>query len=119
MEPDFEKYTLEELQEVEQSIDRSQYPKRYLKIRKLIDIRAKDYEELPTTSINFISLKDIFLYFKTCAVTRLYCLAFSIVLYFMLIDLNPESIYRGNLFITLLLSVGGIFYPWDPDDKET
>jgi excinuclease UvrABC nuclease subunit len=40
MEPDFSKYSLKELKEVEASIDKSQYPERYEKVKDLISGRS-------------------------------------------------------------------------------
>jgi len=57
MQPDFSKYTLEELLDIEQNIDKNLYPERYERVCTLIKVREADPVELNTIELKEKSSK--------------------------------------------------------------
>ncbi|TPH16088.1 hypothetical protein [Litorilituus lipolyticus] len=57
MQPDFSKYTLEELLDIEQNIDKDLYPERYEIVCKLIQVKASNSVEVDAIALEEKSSK--------------------------------------------------------------
>ena len=57
MQPNFSKYTLEELLDIERNIDKDAYPERYKIVCKLIEVKEKDPVEIESIELKEKSSK--------------------------------------------------------------
>jgi hypothetical protein len=121
MKPHFDNYSLDDLLEVKEVIDRLKYPERYLEICNLIKLREKEYlsQGIPNSNKKLMGLKEICQYFKTGIYTRLSCFLISVIAFYLFAQYDPTNIFRAKLLVVVIVGLGGIFYPWSSDDNET
>jgi hypothetical protein len=119
MKPEFEKYTLSELIEVKEAIDKSRFPERYKEICNLIEVNRNDVNPCnPDKKNNYsISFKDIYEYFKSGIYTRLGFLVVGVLSHYLLAQSDNGDIWQVKLIVAYVVCIVGVFFPMDKSDK--